>query len=197
MSLMSQYAETLYQNINFKNDKDQIIEIIKKNDLKNRISISQYYKASYNSSLFDEINSKIKGDFGYCAAQMFLSPLEFCIHHIKKGIEKSNEVTIEQLTSKTIEELKLIEDTYNKITNKDLKNDILKAYKGCVGKNLVNLWNVKRIYNINPDKKECENFENILSQNNQKDWAENENIFKDIFIQRSPDELILIGRFYV
>lgn len=197
MSSMSKYAEILYQNINDKNDEAQIIEIIKKNDLKNRISISQYYKATYNTSLFDEINSTIKGDFGYCAAQMFLSPLEFCVHHIKKGIEKSNEVTIEQLTSKTVDELKLIENTYNKITSKDLKNDILKAYKGCVGKNLVNLWNIKRIYNIYPDKKECENFANILSKNKPKDWVEIENIFKDIFIQRSPDELILIARYYL
>ena len=28
-----------------------------------------------------DIQSKIGGDFGYLAAQMFLSPIEFCLHH--------------------------------------------------------------------------------------------------------------------
>jgi len=194
---MSEYSEILYQNINNKINEDQLIEIIKRNDLKNRLLISQYYKATYGSSLFDEIISKIKNDFGYCLSLLFLSPLEFCIYHIKKGIEKSNEIVIEQITSKTNEELKLIEDAYNKLTKKDLKNDIIKAYKGPVGKNLINLWNIKRKFNIKPDKKECEKYADILSKNNPEVWVENENIFKDIFIQSSPDELILIARYYL
>ena len=196
-SLMPEYAEILYQNINNKINEEQLIEIIKKNDLKNRILISQYYKATYGSSLSNEILSKVKGDFGICLSQLFLSPLEFCIYHIKKGIEKENEITIEQLTSKTVEELKLIEDIYNKQTKKELKEAIIKAYKVSVGKNLVNLWDVKRKYNIKPDKTECEKYADILSKNNPENWVENENIFKDIFIQCSPDELILIARYYL
>ena len=194
---MSEYAEILYQNINIKINEEQLIEIIKKNDLKNRILISQYYKATYGSSLSNEILSKVKGDFGICLSQLFLSPLEFCIYHIQKGLEKSNEITIEQLTSKTVEELKLIEDIYNKLIKKDLKMDIIKAYKGAIGKNILNLWEIKRKYNIKPDKKECEKYADILSKNIPENWVENENIFKDIFIQRSPDELILIGRYYL
>ena len=197
MSLISQYAEILYENLNKEKNEDQILDIIKKTDQKNRILISQYYNAKYNSSLFDDINSKIGGDFGYCASQLFLSNLEFCVHHLKKGIEKSNECTIEQLTSKTMEELKLIEDTYNKLTGKDLKNDIIKTYKGSVGKNLVNLWFTKRIFKLKPDKKECENYANILAKNNPEIWVEKENIFKDIFINRSPEELIVIARYYL
>ena len=197
MSLISKYAEILQENINDKKNEDSILEIITKTDLKTRIQISQYYKATYNNSLFDDIFSKLGGDFGYCAGQLFLSPLEFCIHHLKKGLDKSNECTMEQLTSKTNEELKLIEDTFNKMTGKDLKKEILKAYKGSVGNNLVNLWEIKRIINTNPDEKECENYANILAKNNPKNWIEDENIFKSIFIQRSPEELILIARYYL
>ena len=197
MSLISKYVEILHENITIKNNENSILEILTKTDLKTRIQISQYYKATYNISLFNEIISKIGGDFGYCSAQMFLSPLEFCVHHLIKGLDKAKECTMEQLTSKTKEELKLIEDTYNKITGKNLKKEIIKAYKGSVGNNLVNLWNIKRLSNINPDKKECEKFANILSKNIPKNWVENETIFKDIFIKRSPEELILIGRYYL
>ena len=197
MSLISKYAEILHENTTIKKNEDSILEIITKTDLKTRIQISQYYKATYNDSLFDEITSKIGGDFGYCAAQLFLSPLEFCIHHLKKGLDKSNECTMEQLTSKTNDELILIEDTFNKMTGKDLKKEILKTYKGPVGNNLVNLWEIKRVINPNPDRKECEKYANILAKNNPNNWVEDENIFKDIFIQRSPEELILIARYYL
>ena len=130
---MSKHAEILHENITGKKNEDSILEIITKTDLKTRIQISQYYRATYNNSLFDDIFSKIGEDFGYCLAQLFLSPLEFCIHHLKKGLDKSNECTMEQLTSKSNEELKLIEDTFNKMTGKDLKKEILEAYKGPVG----------------------------------------------------------------
>ena len=196
MSSLSKYAEILHENITVKKNEDKILDIIIKTDLKNRVSIAQYYKATYGTSLFEEINTKIGGDFGYCAAQMFLSPLEFCIHHLTKGLDNSNECAIEQLTSKTNEELQLIEDAFNKTTGKDLKTEIKKAYKGPIGRNLVNLWDIKRKFKNNPDKTECENFANILAKNEPKDWVENEIIFKDIFIFHSPEELILIARYY-
>ena len=147
--------------------------------------------------MFDEIKTKIKGDFGYCAAQLFLSPLDFCIHHLKLGLENKDLRAMEQLTSRTPEELKLIEDKYNKTTGKNLKDEIKKAFNGPVGNNLINLWDTKRIINPNPNKSDCENFANTLIQNKPKDWVENENIFKEIFIERSPEELILIARYYL
>ena len=197
MSLISKYSEILHENIINQKNEDSILDIITKNDLKNRIQIAQYYKATYNTSLFDEINSKIGGDFGYCAAQTFLSPLEFCLHYLIKGLEKSKEYIMEQLTSKSQEELKLIADSYNKISGKELKKEIIKTFQDDVGKNLVNLWDIKRIYNLTPDKKECENYANLLAKNNPNTWIENENIFKNIFLQRSPEELILIARYYL
>ena len=62
---------------------------------------------------------------------------------------------------------------------------------------LVNLWNTKRVVNPNPNKKECEKYANILINNKPKDWVEKENIFKEIFIERSPEELVLIARYYL
>ena len=60
---------------------------------------------------------------------MLLYLLEFCIYHLKLELEKGNETAMEMLTSKTQEELKIIEDTYQKDTGEDLKTDITKAFK--------------------------------------------------------------------
>ena len=199
MSVITQTAENIHANLYGKKQEDIILDAVTSNNLQNRVSIAQYYKANYGTSLFDDIKSKIGGDFGYCAAQMFLSPLEFCIHHLKLGIKNKNECTMEMLTSKTIKELKIIEDAYKQDTGKDLKKDIQDTYKGAIGKNLLNLFTTPRTSNSKPNKKECQKYANILCENKKgpNDWVEDENLFKEIFIERSPEELVLIARYYL
>jgi hypothetical protein len=199
MSVITQTAENLHANLYGKKKEDIILDAVTSNNLQNRVAIAQYYRTNYGTSLFDDIKSKISNDFGYCAAQMFLSPLEFCIYHLKLGIKNKNECTMEMLTSKTTEELRIIADTYKKDTGKDLKKDIQDAYKGAIGKNLLNLFTTPRKANPRPDKKECQKYANKLSENKKgpNDWVEDENLFKEIFIERSPEELILIARYYL
>ena len=197
MSTVSEIAEKLHSNLYGKKKDDIILDVIMTNNLQNLVYIANYYKATYETSLFDDIKSRIGGDFGYCAAQLFLSPLEFCIFHLKLGINKKNEWAMEQLVSKTTEELQIIEEAYKRDTGKDLKSDITKAFSGAIGKNLLNLFDTPRITNKNPNKQECERYANMLSQTDPKNWVEDENIFKEIFIKRSPEELVLIARYYL
>ena len=196
-SAISEVAELLHSNLHGKKNNDVILDVIMANNLQNRVAIAQFYKATYETSLFDDIKSNIGGDFGYCAAQMFLSPLEFCIHHLKIGLNKKNECAFEQLTSKTPKELQIIEDGYRKDTGKELKNDITKSFSGTIGKNLLNLFTNERTNNPKPKKQECEKYATLLSQTDPKNWTEDENLFKEIFIQRSPEEIILIARYYL
>ena len=199
MSVITQTAENLHANLYGKKKEDVILDAVTSNNLQNRVAIAQYYRTNYGTSLFDDIKSKIGGDFGYCAAQMFLTPLEFCVYHLKLGIKNKNECTMEMLTSKTTEELKIIEDAYKRDTGKDLKKDIQDTYKGAIGKNLLNLFTTPRKSNPRPDKKECQKYANKLSENKKgpNDWVQDENLFKEIFIERSPEEIILIARYYL
>ena len=197
MSTISDVAEQLYEMLHGKKKDDLILEVTMNYNLQNRVAIAQYYKAAHDVSLFEDIKSKMGGDFGYCAAQMFLSPLEFCIWHLKLGLKKGNETVMEMLTSKTVDELKIIEEAYKKDTGKDLKTDITKAFSGVIGKNLLNLFDNPRINNPKPNPTECQDLAVKLSEQEPKNWVENENIFRDIFIKRSPEELILIARYYL
>ena len=186
MSSIPDIAESLHSNLYGKKKDDIILDVTMSNNLQNRVALAQFYKTTYDTSLFDDIKSKIGGDFGLCAALMFLTPLEFCVYHLKLGLKKGNEVALEQITSKTPEELKIIEDAYRKDTGKELKNDITKAYSGAVGKNLLNLFTTPRVNNPKPKKQDCEKYATILSQTEPKNWVEDENIFKEIFLQRIP-----------
>ena len=187
MSSASQQADKLHTNLYGPKKDDIILDIVTNSDFHERLSISLYYRSIYGKSLFDDIKSKIGGDFGYCAAQMFLSPLEFCVHHLKIGLKKSNECPFEMLTSKSIKELKIIENAYKNYTGKDLKDDILNSFSGAVARNLLNLFNYPRNVNPNPKKNECEKYANTLIEKEPKYWTEDEELFKEIFIQRSRE----------
>ena len=196
MSSTSEQAELLHSSIFTKKNEEAIYDLITKTSLSDRVSISRYYKGAYNSNLFNDINTKISSDFGYCAAQMFLSPIEFCLHHLKLGLKKDYETVFEILTSKTNEELKVIEKVYKLDTGKDLRSDIMKEYKGIIGKNLVLMFDVIRSNNSKLRKNECERLAKTLVEKDVKLWVEEEKIYKDIFLQKSPEELVLIARYY-
>ena len=196
MSSISEQADLLHSSLFKKKDEEAIYDLITKTSLSDRISISRYYRGAYNSSLFSDIQSKIGGDYGYLAAQMFLSPIEFCLHHLKLGLKKDFETVLEILTSKTNEELKVIEKVYKLDTGNDLRSDILKEYKGVIGKNLVLMFDTPRSNNSRLRKNECERLAKLLVEKEPKLWVEDEKIFKDIFLMKSPEELVLIARYY-
>lgn len=196
MSSISEQVELLHSSMFTKKDEQAIYDLITKTSLSDRISISRYYKGAYNSSLFDDIQSKIGGDFGYCSAQMFLSPIEFCLHHLKLGLKKDYETVFEVLTSKTNEELKIIEKVFKLDTGKELRDEIMKEYKGVIGKNLLLMFDTPRSNNSKLRKNECERLAKVLVEKDPKLWVEDEKIFKDIFLMKSPEELVLIARYY-
>ena len=196
MSSISEQVDLLHSSLFKKKNEEAIYDLITKTSLSDRISISRYYRGAYNSSLFSDIQSKIGGDYGYLPAQMFLSPIEFCLHHLKLGLKKDFETVLEILTSKTNDELKVIEKVYKLDTGNDLRNDILKEYKGVIGKNLVLMFDTVRSNNSRLRKNECERLAKLLVEKEPKLWVEDEKIFKDIFLMKSPEELVLIARYY-
>ena len=196
MSTIPEQAELLHSSLFTKKDEEAIYDLITKTSLSDRMSISRYYKGAFNSSLFSDIQSKIGGDFGYCAGQMFLSPIEFCLHHLKLGLKNDYETVLEILTSKTNEELKVIEKVYKLDTGNELRNDIMKEYKGIIGKNLILMFDTARSNNSKLRKNECERLAKLLIEKEPKLWVEDEKIFKDIFLMKSPEELVLIARYY-
>ena len=50
--------------------------------------------------------------------------------------------------------------------------------------------------NENPDKGKCEKLADLLINVGEKNWVEDENLFKDVFILCSPEEMVMVGRYY-
>ena len=194
-----QYAEKISTGLASKKKEETILEVILNTDIDKRLEICCYL-TEYNRDLYLDIKSKLSGQFKEAAIHLFLPPTEFMAKMLKKGLKGfsiDESMIYEIFTSCNQEELKEIELAYKKETNKDLSKEIEKNFPSTIRKNLLNLLNIPRNVNESPNRVECEKWAQKLIDVGENNWVANEEIFREIFILRSPEELTLIGRYYL
>ena len=192
-------AERIHQAFQGKNKEETILDIVITNDLNQRLEIANTYEELYKTSLYEDIKSKLKGDFKELSGYLFLSPQEFSAKMLKrgfKGFSIDEEIIFEILSAHTLEEYILIGEAYNNETKKELKKDLEKNFSGSLKRNILKLISTQRRINNNPDLKLCEQLADELIKEDIKKWVDNENLFQKVFIECSPEEMVLIGRFY-
>ena len=193
-------AELLNQALEGKNKEETILSVIQNTTLDKRLQVCNYFVETYGKSLYSELKSKLTGHFKALSIHLFLHPITFVAKMLKKGLKgfsADETVVLETLTSHTQEELRQIEDAFRLETGKDLGHEIENNFSGVLKKNLLNLLYTPRGVNPNPDRDNCEKLANLLIDVGEPNWAGDENIFKEVFIQSSPEELVLIGRYYL
>ena len=200
MMSVQEAADILNSSLDAKNKDEAVLNVIQNTNLDTRLQICNYFAETYGKSLYSELKSKLNGYFKGIAIHLFLHPITFVAKMLKKGLKgfsADETVVLEALTSHTQQELRQIEEAFKAETGKDLSKEIEKNFSGVMKKNLLNLLNVPRGENHNPDNKKCEKLANLLIDVGEPNWAGDENIFKEVFIQSSPEELVLIGRYYL
>ena len=199
MSTIKISVERLHEALNSKNKDETCLEIVVTNNLQQRLEISLMYEELYKKSLYEELKSKLSGNFKELIGYLFLSPQEFSAKMLKRGFKGftiDEEIIFEILSAHTLDEYKLIEAAYKNETKRELKKDIEKYFSGNLKKNLLNLISIQRRTNKIPDMKFCENLADELINEDIKKWIDNINLIKKVFIECSPEEMDLIGRFY-
>ena len=193
-------AHILNEALDSRNKDEAVLNVIKSTNLETRLQICNYYAETYGKSLYSELKSKLNGYFKNIAIHLFLHPITLVAKSLKKGLKgfsADETVVLEALTSHTQEELRQIEEAFKTETGKELSKEIEKNFSGTMKKNLLNLLYTPRKVNHNPEKGKCEKLANLLIDVGEPNWAGDENIFKEVFIQSSPEELVLIGRYYL
>ena len=200
MMSVQEAGDLLYSALDAKNRDEAVLNVVENTNLDQRLQICNYFAEKYGKSLYSELKSKLSGYFKSIAIHLFLHPITLVAKNLKKGLKgfsADETVVLEALTSHTQEELRQIEEAFKAETGKDLSKEIEKNFSGSLKKNLLNLLNVPRGENHNPDKAKCEKLAQLLIDVGEPNWAGDENVFKEVFIQSSPEELVLIGRFYL
>ena len=193
-------GDLLYSALDAKNRDEAVLNVVENTNLDQRLQICNYFAEKYGKSLYSELKSKLSGYFKSIAIHLFLHPITFVAKNLKKGLKgfsADETVVLEALTSHTQEELRQIEEAFKAETGKDLSKEIEKNFSGSLKKNLLNLLNVPRGENHNPDKAKCEKLAQLLIDVGEPNWSGDENVFKEVFVQSSPEELVMIGRFYL
>jgi hypothetical protein len=192
-------AERIHQALFGKNREETCTDIIINNDLEHRLLIAKKYEEIYGKPLYEDMKSKLGGNYKELCGYCFLTPMEFNAKMLKrgfKGITIDEQIIFEILANHTLEEYKQIEEAYKTETGKELRKDIEKNFNGALRKDIINLISSERRVNSEPDKKECERLADLLINAGEKHWIDDENVFKDVFVLTSPEEMVLVGRYY-
>lgn len=192
-------AERLHNALFGKNKEETCFDIISNYDLEGRLMIAKAYGQAFGNPLYEDMKSKLSGHFKELAGYLFLTPFEYFAKMLKrgfKGLSVDETLIFEVLCCHTQEEYREIEAAYKTETNKELSKDIDKNFSGAIKKNLLNIISVPRRTTDKPDKGMCERLADNLISAGEGNWVSDEGLFKEVFIECSVHELVLICRFY-
>ena len=200
MQSPSDLGDRLHDALFFsKNKEKEVVEIISNTNLPTRLTIAQYYEAAYSVKLQDDLNKKLSSKFRDLVIDLFLSPADLDAELIKralKGFSVSEIPIFEILTSRPKWMLDDLKIAYKNNTGKELSEDLEKKFSGNLKRNVLSLLNTVRNTNENPNKIECEKDAEILKNTKEENWFNDEKIFEPIFLKKSPEELVMICRYY-
>ena len=193
-------AERLHTALFGSNHDEVCLDIVAHSNLEQRLLIAKKYGELFGNPLYEDMKDKLSGHFKELCGYCFLTPMEFNAKMLKrgfKGISLDEQAIFEILANHTLEEYKQIQEAYKTETKKELTKEIEKKFSGVIKKNLLNLISTERRTNKNPDKAQCEKLADLLINSGIKNWVEDENVFRDVFILCSPEEMVLVGRYYL
>jgi annexin A7/11 len=200
MQSVTELSDRLHNALfNSKEKEKEVIEIVSNTDLTTRLSMVQYYEAAYGKKLEDDLKSKLSSKFRDLVMDLFLSLTELDVEILKRAMKgfSTDEIPIfEILTSRPkwmIDDLKKL---YKTSTGKDLVQDLEKNFSGNMKRNVISLLNNFRSTSEKPNKTQCEKDAEILKNTKEENWFNDEKIFEPIFLKKSPEELVMICRYY-
>ena len=199
MLSVKELGDLLYKSLDTKDKEEAIIKVVENSKLEKRLQICLYYSETYGKSLYSELKTKLSGHFKALAIHLFIHPITFYAKLLKKGLKSfggDEDIILEALSFPNKEEMNQIESCFKTETGKDLIQEIEKNFSGVLKKNLINLISTPRGESHTPNPNKCEKLADLLISVGEGNWAGNDDIFKEVFIKSSGEELILIGRFY-
>ena len=180
-------------------DEKAIINIVVNRNAAQRAEIRRYYKSCYGKDLIKRLKEDTSGNFKDVIAGMFMTPAEydaFCLYKAMKGLGTDEGVLIEIIGTRTNEQLREIQDVFQR----EYKGTLEKWIKGDTSGNfrnlLIALLQCDRSMNPNPDFNMCQADAQALYNAGEGRWGTDEPTFIRIFAKRSAAEIHMINDCY-
>ncbi len=166
-----------------------------------KMDVLKYYKNNFSEEgIVADIRKAFDNSrFGNTLAGLFIPRPDFICYEIHKRLDyyiSDKDYIFEVLAGGPNWLIQCVKARYPTLFGHTLEEDLSKVYRGDIKRNAISLLNIERSENRITDEEEMERCANILAKNAPTAWSSNEEIFNEIFAQKSPEELLTIGRKY-
>ena len=192
----TQFHDAIFENPIIENN---IVDIICSTTNEERQLIRGLYKKAYGHPIQNDINSQLKDKLRQLSIDIFDTPYEYDareLHTALNSFTNDDSVIIEIFSSRPSAYLEVVDQAYNNFFKISLKDEIKKHCGGEFGEFLIALMEVERPMEQTISGSDAYEYANKLKSGGLASLGTDIEIFKDIFIEKSREDLILISRAY-
>jgi hypothetical protein len=178
-------------------DEETIISILSTTSNLDRQIIRFFYKKKYPNPIQKDIKTQLFGDLKNLVLDMFDLPFEYDARELHRSLTSFNaddDAIIEILVTRPRSHLILVQKIYKKFYNSTVKNDIMNLNNKEFAEFLIAILASERPNQQNITTEDAYNIVKEMVKNGIKNYGKNVNLFKQIFLKTSRQDLILISR---
>ena len=188
------FHDSLYRK---KIDEETIVTILSTTSNLDRQIIRLFYKKKFPNLIQKDIQTQLSGDFGKLVLNLFDLPYEYDareLHRSLTSFSKDEKAIIEIIITRPRSHLTLVQKIYKKFYNVSLKNDILNLSDKTFSEFLITILASNRPSGLTIKPNDAYNIAKDIIKNGIKQYGKNVNLFKQVFVDRSREDLIMISR---
>ena len=193
-------AESLKNSLTPKKDENNIIKLVTNRTNYQLQQIKEAYNILYKSDLIKDLKKALSGHFEDVVVGLFYTPIDYDCYHLRKaikGLGTDEKALIEILCTRPSNVIEEIKKRYGEMyPGRSLLKDIEGDTSGNFRKILRSLLSVNRPPDSQPDIEECKTCAKRLYEAGEKRLGTNEEVFTQIFTEKSPSEFICIAQLY-
>lgn len=189
-----QFHDALFSK---KINEETIISILSTTSNLDRQIIRLFYRKKYSSPIQTDIKMQLSSDLRDLTIDLFDLPYEYdarelhrALTSLKTDVKTINEIVITRPRSHLI----LVQKIYKKFYNMALKNEILNLSDKNYSEFLITILASQRPMNPTIEINDAYNIAKDIIKNGVKQYGKNVNLFKQVFVDKSREDLILIAR---
>jgi len=176
-----------------------LVDILCSTTNEERQLIRGFYKKSYGHPIQNDINTQLKDRLRQISIDMFDSPYEYDareLHTALSSFTNDTSVIIEIFASRPSGYLDIVDKAYNNFYKISLKEEVKKQCGGEFAEYLIALMEVERPTEQTISGNDAYEYAEDLKNGGLTTAGTDVEKFKDVFIDKSREDLILISRAY-
>ena len=193
-------AEDLKNSINPKKDEISIVHFVTNRTNAQLQQIKEAYSTLYNSDIINDLKKALSGHFEDVVVGLFYTPIDYDCFQLRKaikGLGTDEDALIEILCTRPPNTIEAIKKRYGEMyTGRSLIKDVEGDTSGNFRKILLSLLSANRPPDSKPNIEECKNCAKRLYEAGEKRLGTNEDVFTQIFTEKSPTEFTYIAQLY-